>query len=219
MLFYNLGKFSDAELEEKKSEEISIVMINTFSPWDSPINFSIFGNGTTIIKSPEQSYLDLLGGERPEEKQQKFNISQNQVDSLVNDFYSKKFFDFEDSYKTTQATDQEMTMITVNFQGNEKSVYQYANDGPKELTEIRESIKTLVLTDNVSLKQQISFGVYPYDVRCETGFELILRPDFSPACVKPTSSIKLIERGWIECMFFSSDLEQFVPCNYLRVNN
>lgn len=46
--------------------------------------------------------------------------------------------------------------------------------------------------------QQINNGVSPYDVKCNKGFVLILKQqNNSPACVKPATAAKLIQRGWI----------------------
>lgn len=49
---------------------------------------------------------------------------------------------------------------------------------------------------NPPLKQILN-GVEPFDVKCSHGLELVLKMlDGSPACIKPTSVEKLIERGW-----------------------
>jgi len=46
-------------------------------------------------------------------------------------------------------------------------------------------------------KQQLKAGVAIHDIKCKAEFELIFKAtDGSPACVKPTSVEKLIERGW-----------------------
>ena len=45
--------------------------------------------------------------------------------------------------------------------------------------------------------KQIQDGVEPDKVTCTEGLELILKlSNGNPACIKPTSSEKLIERGW-----------------------
>jgi len=46
-------------------------------------------------------------------------------------------------------------------------------------------------------KQQINVGILPSEVQCKAGLELIFKStDGSPACVKPSSVEKLIERSW-----------------------
>jgi len=46
-------------------------------------------------------------------------------------------------------------------------------------------------------KQQLKAGVAIHDIKCKAEFELVFKAtDGSPACVKPTSVEKLIERGW-----------------------
>ncbi|MGI0056205.1 MAG: hypothetical protein ACREAK_02390 [Nitrosarchaeum sp.] len=47
-----------------------------------------------------------------------------------------------------------------------------------------------------SPRQQITGGVSPEDVVCKNGMKLIFKNDNSPACVKPATAEKLIERGW-----------------------
>ena len=44
---------------------------------------------------------------------------------------------------------------------------------------------------------QTDRGVKPEFIRCNAGLVLIQKIDDSPACVKPETKIKLIERGWI----------------------
>ena len=49
----------------------------------------------------------------------------------------------------------------------------------------------------ISPRKQISSGINPQDVICSEGFELIFKStDNSPACVKPSTAEKLIQRGW-----------------------
>lgn len=45
--------------------------------------------------------------------------------------------------------------------------------------------------------QQVKSGVAPKDVQCKQGFTLIIKAeDGSPACVDPTVSQILLQRGW-----------------------
>ena len=44
---------------------------------------------------------------------------------------------------------------------------------------------------------QMRYSLDPHDVVCRSNFELIFKKtNFQPACVKPTSVERLIERGW-----------------------
>jgi hypothetical protein len=46
--------------------------------------------------------------------------------------------------------------------------------------------------------QQLTTGIAPKDVACKKGLNLVLNAeDGSPACVKPDTAQKLIERGWV----------------------
>ena len=52
-------------------------------------------------------------------------------------------------------------------------------------------------TEILPLKQQIASGVIPKEIKCKEGFELVFKiTNDMPACVKPLTAEKLIERGW-----------------------
>jgi len=52
--------------------------------------------------------------------------------------------------------------------------------------------------DLLSPLKQFNLGIAPLDVKCRTGFELLLKSTTGPpACVKPQSVEKLVERGWL----------------------
>ncbi|MGI0064622.1 MAG: hypothetical protein ACREAL_07100 [Nitrosopumilaceae archaeon] len=54
------------------------------------------------------------------------------------------------------------------------------------------SIKEIIPSPN----KQIKMGIDPNDVTCKDGLQLIFKYDKAPACVKPRTAEKLIERGW-----------------------
>ncbi|MCH7535935.1 MAG: hypothetical protein IH948_09405 [Bacteroidetes bacterium] len=61
----------------------------------------------------------------------------------------------------------------------------------KKVTELKES------TDKLPPRQQLAFGIRYYDVFCYNDFVLLFKwASNSPACVKPQSVDKLVERGW-----------------------
>jgi len=46
-------------------------------------------------------------------------------------------------------------------------------------------------------RHQIQVGILPNEIQCKDGLELIVKStDGSPACVKPLTAEKLVERGW-----------------------
>jgi len=62
-------------------------------------------------------------------------------------------------------------------------------------------------------KQQIANGVLPKDVICKEGLELIFKStDGTPACVKPETAKKLIERGWGGMPLPISSIDGFEDC-------
>jgi len=51
-------------------------------------------------------------------------------------------------------------------------------------------------------KQQTNVGILPSEVQCKEGLKLIFKStDGSPACVKPRTVEKLIERGWADSQY------------------
>ena len=64
-----------------------------------------------------------------------------------------------------------------------------------------------------SPKHQIANGVLPKDVICKEGLELIFKStDGTPACVKPETAKKLIERGWGGMPLPISSIDSFEDC-------
>lgn len=53
-------------------------------------------------------------------------------------------------------------------------------------------------TINVSPLKQVKYGIAPWDVKCDDGFTLLLKPTehTSPACVTGDTTKKLLERNW-----------------------
>ena len=52
--------------------------------------------------------------------------------------------------------------------------------------------------DLLSPLKQFNLGIAPLDVKCRTGFELLLKSTTgTPACAKSQSVEKLVERGWL----------------------
>ena len=50
---------------------------------------------------------------------------------------------------------------------------------------------------NIAPLQQVNLGIKPQEIICEKGLELVFKAtDGSPACVKPKTAEKLVERGW-----------------------
>jgi hypothetical protein len=70
--------------------------------------------------------------------------------------------------------------------------------GEESKTEISGTqIFPQIPVDELSPKKQIENGVSADKVRCNTGFVLVVKlSDNSPACVKPQTAQKLVERGW-----------------------
>ena len=61
-----------------------------------------------------------------------------------------------------------------------------------EATEVRENCETF----KVSPLKQMKLGIHTSNIVCKEDFEFITKYNGSPACVKPETKTKLIERGW-----------------------
>jgi len=81
-----------------------------------------------------------------------------------------------------------------------ESEQQYYDNTPEYLElqfNIKESIPEEITPELKTPKQQTNSGILPSKVECKAGLELIFKStDGTPACVKPETKTKLIERGW-----------------------
>ena len=70
-----------------------------------------------------------------------------------------------------------------------------ANDGINTSSDVSD--ETFAVIDSFSPLKQVKDGIMPTHVICKSGVTLIFKSsDNSPACVKPQTAEKLIERGW-----------------------
>jgi hypothetical protein len=99
-------------------------------------------------------------------------------------FYADiSFTDMNSSYLSLQVSKGDT--VTVLFQDSTIMTSEHSISS----TQVEESI--------TSPKNQIENGVFLDQVKCKEGLELIIKlSDNSPACVKPETKQKLIERGW-----------------------
>jgi len=66
---------------------------------------------------------------------------------------------------------------------------------PISFSKFEEEIAKAIIA--FSPREQTASGFFPDDVRCKEGLQLIFKSkDNSPACVKPQTAEKLVERGW-----------------------
>ena len=61
---------------------------------------------------------------------------------------------------------------------------------------VESSTKQEIFSELLPPLKQFKLGISVEDVTCKEGLELIKKYDNTPACVKPSSVTKLIERGW-----------------------
>jgi len=80
--------------------------------------------------------------------------------------------------------------------GNSFAQYIGNNDNPEVLNERIGVGLTRDITWPPPIKQIKQFEFEPENVRCNSGFELVFKISGTPACVKPGTKEKLVERGW-----------------------
>ncbi len=61
---------------------------------------------------------------------------------------------------------------------------------------VESSTKQEIFSELLPPLKQFKLGISVEDITCKEGLELIKKYDNTPACVKPSSVTKLIERGW-----------------------
>jgi len=69
--------------------------------------------------------------------------------------------------------------------------------------------------------KQFKYGISTWDVRCKEGHMLITKAtDYSPACVRPLTYDKLVDRGWVSLQgsqtvfyVFANDTRYEIPCH------
>ena|GEM_PF-2208684 len=65
--------------------------------------------------------------------------------------------------------------------------------------DVPQSCNEQTIAEHLPPLKQISMGMTPKEVKCDTGFDMILHPDNKTiSCVKPTTVSKLMQRGWIK---------------------
>jgi len=77
---------------------------------------------------------------------------------------------------------------------------------------------TYLSCELTSPRHQTNQGIQPINVVCKTGLELIFKANDDPACVKPSTAEKLIQRGWTTVLLDDKKLETIIPtienCQY-----
>jgi len=91
-----------------------------------------------------------------------------------------------------------MSYVYANNNENYSVSANYKNDTKTNLT-VPTNSKPVIPIDMLPPRKQTERGIPPLGVVCKLGLQLILKlSDDSPACVKPDSIDKLVERGWAQ---------------------
>ena len=83
--------------------------------------------------------------------------------------------------------------MAINPDSNKVYVTFYGTSELNIIDWVEPSQQKLILPP----KKQMELGISSEEIICTNNFELIFKSsDSSPACVKPSTAQKLIERGW-----------------------
>ena len=117
------------------------------------------------------------------------NIEENQVISN-----QALFSDFGRLRDASMGPDGNLYLLTSNRDGRGTP----AENDDRILKIVPASIEEKIMGDSsLSPLKQLATGIDPHNVVCKDGLELIFKnSNFHPACVKPSSIEKLIQRGW-----------------------
>ena len=107
-------------------------------------SLTIYGNGTIIYMGKE--YVNVTG-------ERVYNISQEEVQLLVNEFIEINYFALEDRYSSL-ITDAPSTTTSIIINGKRKSIYRYIG-GPKELKDLENKIDKVVDSKQFIVGEQI----------------------------------------------------------------
>jgi len=153
------------------NEEKQILEISLFSAY--------FTIGQMTINIPRENLNPLT----PSCEDDVFQIEKS---GKFTPYEETKTIDFREITFPIMSNDYRIVIFAENPENtklcNEKSI-------DNEIT--KKEIKSL------SPLKQINNEILPIEVECKVGLELIFKSSGAPACVKPKTAEKLIERGWV----------------------
>ena len=126
------------------------------------------------------------------------NVPMGNMGDIGNPFI---LVDGEEVRRSTQYKESQTTCFwefTIPFKGGNKEIDIF---GTSTASSSQGPIRGIEVPPECvikpSPKSQIANGVLPENVTCKEGLQLIFKSkDNSPACVKPQTAEKLVERGW-----------------------
>ena len=143
---------------------------------------SITAKPTDFTINPNQSMIVNFDGSGEVE----LTVKKSMMDDITDITSGDHKINFKQVNSTSSSTTIKFTIPegenSVEIYGNIVSAVPSKSNGEKR---------------EISPRKQVSSGINPQDVICSEGFELLFKStDNSPACVKPSTAEKLIQRGW-----------------------
>jgi len=160
---------------------------------------NFYGEGFITIKIPR----DKLDSKDRNCEDEEFSIYRSGKHTTITEnktaFNREVTFNFQNNDRkfiiTGQNSEYSLNCI-LKFFGESKSLDQGIST--EKYKQLYENLSPEFKTP----KQQVDFGFLPQEIKCKEGLNLIFKStDGSPACVKPESIQKLIERGWAKSRF------------------
>jgi len=207
--------YSEYVLAEEWQESL---IMGKFGSWDKPLGeklfkfpYSISGGTVEKIESEGPSINVMISNEQTDATLQ-IKIPRHYPSSNVIDEVSRSdvfvLIDSEE-YREYQKLISECyveysILIPINSKNVEFAFTTVLSAGhPMRGENVSEQCIKETVDSNyqntkfLSPRKQIQHKIIPSQIICNQGLELVAKAsDFSPACVKPSSIEKLIERGW-----------------------
>ena len=180
--------YSDSLKEYSKIFKSSIVWLGDFTP----------ANGNFQFISPTWGKIDAIGGGYPisPSEIQTINITAGTFETVLLTWEhvgTSKIWILDGFPFPIKADVKNYTVpeVYTEYQFELLDYKQNVSENPL----LKPNLKTND-QNKESPKNQIKNGVKPQNILCDADLQLIFKQDNSPACVKPESIPKLIERGW-----------------------
>jgi len=139
VLVLNFGCKTKQKANKTDKMEVPVfVLEKTACYGECPVfTIQIYANG--FIEFEGKRFVDKIGNFTNK-------IYKAEVDLLINDFVTAKFFEFEDKY-TSEATDFPTTYITFNHDGRTKKITDY-DGAPNELELLEDAVARYIKISN-----------------------------------------------------------------------
>ena len=177
------------------------------------VKLAILAITLTVIFTTSSAFADTDYSEMTDEEliDRWEKLLNTDVDLTMQDMMDK-IKDGEMTDALAEELEQRMAELWSESQGLVEELQEIAKELQKRGIDVEASVlttddsmspiitisKPILTNDVMSPRMQVEQGIASSDVICTEGLQLIFKSsDNSPACVKPQTAEKLIQRGWV----------------------